>query len=506
MNKLHSDSYALIIGVDDYSAYGAAVSLPGSVNDAAAWWRVCRAVGIPRENVRVLITRSLLNNGKMSEGLDKDRFRGAESVQEATKENIIKGARWLADKLKDGQVPGLFTYSGHGDVTDERGDLCLCPCDVHPKHDGGVGKLLNLHELAEALHHGHSQKLLTVVLDCCHAGGAVRAGSRPLSLRGKTDVKAKHPPLGGRELFACKHDQIAYQSQFATEFHGAFTWALTAALLQWKPIEEDGAVTINVTYERARQVSEELLRVLRYTQTPMLSPDSAADLVFFHPKTKPDKGEGSWWPDGVRIGDQLDPDWSYLLQLNNGNVVAQVVVVPANTTVYYTYNNNTAQFPVNATNSIEYWFITSTNAVLNQISSATSVGMTGTRLSTNGNTIALNGSVSTSYSSNQANVSWTWSTSSITPSPGTNTTFSATPVSPTVRNATVTAYALFNVTSKVVGGTTVYSLANVYWYLTATASWPSAPTGVQPAGSSNVTYNSTSAPTTNFYYAVSTPA
>ncbi len=507
MRQLHSDSYALIIGVGDYRAYGGSANLPGSVNDAAAWWRVCMAVGIQPENIRVLTTAAMRHDGSFSDGLPTDRFPKAQ-VEEATKENIIKGARWLADKLKSGTIPGLFTYSGHGDVTDDRGALALCPCDVKQTKGGGVENLLSLEELAEALHHGHSQKLLTVVLDCCHAGGAARPASYSLSLRGKIDVKKKHPPLGGRELLACKHDQIAYQSEFTSQFHGAFTWALTAALLQWKPVEEDGAVTIDVTYRRARQVSEDLLRVLEYTQTPVVAPDSARDLVFFHPTATPDKGEGSYMPDGVRIGEQLDPDWSYLLQLNNGNVVAQVVVVPANTTRYYKYGSTTTTFPVN-TNSVEYWFITSTNATLNQISSSTttSMSMAGTSLSTNSSTnpIVLNGGVSTSYLSNQANVTWTWSTSSITPSSGTNTTFSGTPASPTNGSYTVTAYALFNVTSS--GG--VYTLAKVYWYLTSTSNttWPTPPTSVQPAGTTSVTYNKVTGgpPTTNFYYAISTP-
>src|SRR3954469_8578964 len=90
--------YALLIGVNDYSAYDASQGkskgtsdLPGSVNDARAWWTFCTAMGFLPENVRVLT----------SPGIHGEKLPGAteHTMGEATERAILEGVKWLAEKL-----------------------------------------------------------------------------------------------------------------------------------------------------------------------------------------------------------------------------------------------------------------------------------------------------------------------------------------------------------------------------------------------------------------------
>src|SRR5262245_18055009 len=145
-----NDSVALLIGIDDYSAYDSGRNLPGSVNDAEAWWRVCRDLNVRPDRVRVLVSRAPDGDGR--ESPTNDIFAGAESVAEATRENILEGARWLAANLKGGTIPGLLTYSGHGDSA-STGDIALCPSDVEKSGDD-VKNLIPFKELGEILAQG----------------------------------------------------------------------------------------------------------------------------------------------------------------------------------------------------------------------------------------------------------------------------------------------------------------------------------------------------------------
>jgi hypothetical protein len=55
------DNCAVLIGVNDYSAYDTSMNLspgtsdlPGSQNDAAVFWRVCLKMGFSPERIRIL--------------------------------------------------------------------------------------------------------------------------------------------------------------------------------------------------------------------------------------------------------------------------------------------------------------------------------------------------------------------------------------------------------------------------------------------------------------------
>ena len=84
--------------------------------------------------------------------------------------------------------------------------------------------------------------------------GMLPIGSQmPLTLTTRTltehDLKfspyrnAEHTMRGAKVLAACDVHEAAYQAEFAGRFHGAFTWAVTSTVGQWK-VEEaaDGAI------------------------------------------------------------------------------------------------------------------------------------------------------------------------------------------------------------------------------------------------------------------------
>lgn len=505
MLELQNDSFALLIGVDDYTTYDPAQNLPGSVNDVNVLWRVCLALDVRPDHVRVLITRSKDASSAALESPPSESFAGAESVAEATRENILAGAAWLAKNLAGGRIPGLLSYSGHGDLTSTN-ELALCPTDVQKSGDD-VENLVSYAELGEILARGGASESLTVVLDCCHAGGADTRGrlgdSKRLSLRGKrVPPSVVRPQLGARMLCAAGVDQIAYQADFTGRFHGAFTWALAATLLQWRPVSEDGAVRLTVSYGEAISVAQELLGALDFTQTPTLSPPKIAALPVLHPRDVVTPGETTSRPDGTRVGTQLDPNYFYSIYFSNDLTapIAQIVVPNANATVYLQWGTGTTP-PVGqvggaSTPATEYWFLTGNQVRLSYISSATQLLIVQQPIpaDTREHRLVMNPNTANTAAFTSASAV-TWQTNLQPPTSGANTTNTIFTCSAIGSPSGATAYVLFNVTST--GGT--YTLAAVYWYLAVT----SAPTGIQPGTTSGASYSVTTSLPASYYAAPS---
>jgi hypothetical protein len=147
-----SNSYAVIIGVADYSAYRGRPSdnLPGSDQDAKAWLRIAMAsesLGIPRDNIKLL---AVDEHGRKVKGADG----------RPTAKRIRKAIAWLARKLAAAADPdatdafgpvmrasGLVTFSGHGFSLEGLTDvplgntLFLAPSDLEASADGPRGAL-----------------------------------------------------------------------------------------------------------------------------------------------------------------------------------------------------------------------------------------------------------------------------------------------------------------------------------------------------------------------------
>ncbi|MEP7121215.1 MAG: caspase family protein [Byssovorax sp.] len=114
----------------------------------------------------------------------------------------------------------------------------------------------------------------------------------PLTLTARvlTEKDLQHSPYrkhdqiagGARVLAACEINEAAYQAEFAGRFHGAFTWALTSTVGQWR-VEEapDGAIRTTIGCGAVKRHAASLLQVFTFKQTPVLHPMSAVNLPFF---------------------------------------------------------------------------------------------------------------------------------------------------------------------------------------------------------------------------------
>ncbi|MFO0761980.1 MAG: caspase family protein [Byssovorax sp.] len=474
MTALKNDACALLIGVDDYSAYDPAQNLKGSVNDVAAWQRVCNALGVSPKNVHILGSRTFVD-GAVKNKRWPNRFGDRVKVKEATRKNILAEVKWLAKKLASGTVPGLLTYAGHGDVTDD-GQLALCPLDVK-KGKTGIKNLVTLQELSDLLSAGKAKDLLTVVFDCCHAAGAARPASLSLSLRGAStpEAKGERPRLGAREVYSCGASQVAYQSEFTSQFHGAFTWALTASLLQWRPVEEDGAVRIDVSYEEARSTCQKLLGVLNYeNQTAEVYPPSVGEMPFFHPKAEADGGEVKKKPDGERDRIQITPDYFYNITLEDDTelLLAQVVVTGDNPVSLIDSAGNRVYSC--SSPKTEYWFVN--DAALDSLSSGSKSGIKIARAgfdhddTTKVYSVTQGSGVASSPTFTPSATSFSWTPGNGTPTTGDSYIYKSPALSafddppPT---GTTAVYVLFNLSQSTSGA---FTLSEVLWYLDGVSS------------------------------------
>lgn len=339
------DNCALFIGVNDYRTFDQSTGAPpgtsdlaGSRNDVLSFYRVCRQMGIGPENIRVLTSPKLTTD-------DLQGLADA-SIREATKQEILDGVDWLARRIggKDGP-PGLFTYSGHGDFKEGEG-LVVCPSDTSGRN---LDHAIPLAKIQEVFAKQAALESLTVVLDCCHSG-ATRGARKALSLTGR-----KVPPamatglasIGERVLSAAAPKGTSYQSRFAGEHHGGFSWALTSAMDQWTARAEGSSVELSVSYGDLLMRARGLLATLGFDQVPELKgPPFVEQIPFFHRGRGGRREETSVSPDKHRRGGQLNPDAKYYsLDLSSGMNQSWTVYV----------NGATATFQGNT--NTEFWGI-----------------------------------------------------------------------------------------------------------------------------------------------------
>jgi hypothetical protein len=293
-----SELHALLIGVDRYSqngrpALGLYPDLHGAANDAERLCRFLLERGMPRERIRKLTAPQ---DGR------------EEASESPTYENIVAEMERLHTKARPGDRI-LITFSGHGGRVPTR-----CPEEKGPDGIDEVlvpGRIADLRtrylhdvELAVLLRRMRDQGLLvTLVLDCCHAGGL----SRKSQVRGTGEIDRSERPreslvasraelartwrkLRGRRqrsltvasgwlpdpqgyvlLAACQAYQLAEESpRDALGKGGAFTWWLLDAARRL-----GNHATCR---ELHHSVHSELLRELEGTQTPQVEGD--IDRVF----------------------------------------------------------------------------------------------------------------------------------------------------------------------------------------------------------------------------------
>lgn len=325
-----NEDVGLFIGVNDYRAYEESAGqraggsyLPGSVNDAKAFWRLARKRGMRLDNLRIL-TSPALEPAELG-----DRATAA-NVGPATRESIEQGLRWLAERLAaSSAIAGLLTYSGHGAYVEDAG-LVVCPSDTRLTAEGKLENVLPYSRFGALL--GPAGDNLTTVLDCCYSGAA-SGQENPVASLGRVpvpaSVTAKDMAFAGRVLAACGPQEVTQQAPFLGVFHGAYTWAVASVLGHWKTVPDGDGRRSTLAHGELTDRAAQLVRSLAFTGTPQVEgPDNVRQLAVMQRGSEP--ADTTVSPDGWRRDVQLDPgDGTYRWYgVNDGILLVANVLVP----------------------------------------------------------------------------------------------------------------------------------------------------------------------------------
>jgi hypothetical protein len=257
----HSTACALIIGINDYSAFdpSGAKNLKGGAQDAYAVGQCCAFLGMRPERIKTA-SKDVASPGNALLRAD---------LGDTTQKGIYEQIDWLRGELEAGNK-GLLWYSGHGAHTEEKG-LLLCPSDTTSE----LGNTISFKELGARLGPKAAANL-TVVLDCCHATPQPGTQNRPTTSLGGDPIQQatfdKDLQIGALVLSACAPGEQAQQSWFAGAPHGAFTWALLSVANQWVAQQVGSNVPMTLSYWQLIKKATALLEALDFDQTPQIWP------------------------------------------------------------------------------------------------------------------------------------------------------------------------------------------------------------------------------------------
>lgn len=260
--------FAVIVGVDDYQAFDASLGKPagtsdlrGSVNDAGLYLKLAQQLNVPAENTRVLVAPA-------GGGARPDTFKGYPG-DAPTKANIEAAFEWLIASLEANPgTQAMLTYSGHGDADD--GHLVLCPTDMTAGKDGGLTNGIELTGLGNTLDRVAKSNMITVFLDCCHAGDAA-PGVRGLRPNSRPTHPIRMASNGHPILAACRPTALSSEINFGDTHYGAFTWAVTQVLGRWQEARDSsGAVTsFGIAYGETPERTSMLMNAMAIEQSPV---------------------------------------------------------------------------------------------------------------------------------------------------------------------------------------------------------------------------------------------
>lgn len=239
------NTFALIIGNEDYSSYQKGISSEMNVayakNDALTFKEYCsKTLGIPEENITCILDATA---GKMWQEIDR-----LSKLIEAT----------------NGKASIILYYAGHGLPDEQTKAAYLIPVDVSGSNISSAIKLSTVYEkLSE-----YPSKQVTVFLDACFTGGARNGAllaSRAIRITPKSDYLK-----GNIVVFtASSGDESALP--WKAQQHGMFTYFLLKKLQQTK-----GDLNFNELSNYLKEnVSLESVRTNSKKQTPqvLVSPD-----------------------------------------------------------------------------------------------------------------------------------------------------------------------------------------------------------------------------------------
>ncbi len=198
------NTFALIIGNEDYSSYQLDLSSEVNVNFAENDARIFRVyaintLGVPERNVMMLINGT---SGQMHQAL--------------TKINLIA-------RNTKGEANLIFYYAGHGLPDEVTREPYLIPVDVSGKD---LSQAIKLKDVYSKLNE-HPNKRVTMFLDACFSGGARSQG---LLAARAVKVKPKEQQLKGNLIVFTASSGEESSLPYKEKSHGLFTYFLLKKL------------------------------------------------------------------------------------------------------------------------------------------------------------------------------------------------------------------------------------------------------------------------------------
>ena len=343
---MSGNTYAVLIGVNEYPHLGAGASLKGSCNDMRHWLRFARvSLRVPGEQVQ-LLTHPALEPDDVR--LPKGHQHGA-SLGEASAA-IDALVHWLQENPTG---TGLIVFSGHGahinpgddpTATDFDGDRLALGMSDAEITDGSLRGALVVQQLDLRLAALGLNDRVTLVIDACYGDLNVQRFDREL-------LTAEPQPGAGtglRVLLSTAVGSTSYEAYIAGQWQSAYSFALLTLLSQWGNAQVGRVHIVKASHRELTFRARELLNVLGYTnQAPAFAGATRAlDAPFNNPSIREVPVKPSWVPDGNRKVKELDPDTGTLgvWTLKTGNtILATGLVNNSGSTVSFNGGGSTIQ-------------------------------------------------------------------------------------------------------------------------------------------------------------------
>jgi hypothetical protein len=245
------DAVAIVIGIEKYRSVPAA---DFANRDASIFVDYAtRALGIPRENIRLLL----------------DEKAGAAEI-------LLTFKNWLPTRIKRGSTEVYVFYSGHGLPSEDGRSLFFLPHEAN--RDLLERTAISQNELVAAIQKS-SPKSVTMFIDSCYSGQSrtgetLLASARPISIVAKET--SSFPP-NFTVISASAPDQISSSSPELK--HGIFSYYLMRGMEGEADSNKDGQITVA---EMQSYLSEQVPRramSMNRTQQPQVVGDQSRVLV-----------------------------------------------------------------------------------------------------------------------------------------------------------------------------------------------------------------------------------
>ena len=206
--KKHENTYALIIGNEDYTTFqtdlNTEINVDYAENDARIFKEYCnKTLGIPSEQIKLLVN--------------------------ATYGQIKQSISWLKNlaKIEGGRANIIFYYSGHGLPDEVTKEGYLMPVDISGTN---VKSGISLNSLYKDLN-AYPSNRITVFLDACFSGGARNQGL--IAMKG-VKIKPREEPISGNMVVFASSSGNESSGVYREKHHGYFTYFLLKKLQETK--------------------------------------------------------------------------------------------------------------------------------------------------------------------------------------------------------------------------------------------------------------------------------